>query len=46
MGIGNTSTSSAMLMCYRCTAEVAVGKGQVNGGRFYQEKRIIEQAIR
>lgn len=48
MGIGNTSTSSAMLMCYTgCTAEVAVGKGAgLTEEDFTKKKRIIEQAIR
>ncbi|MGI6686148.1 MAG: nicotinate-nucleotide--dimethylbenzimidazole phosphoribosyltransferase [Bacillota bacterium] len=48
MGIGNTSTSSAMLMCFTgCSAEVAVGKGAgLTEEDFNKKKRIIAQALK
>jgi len=48
MGIGNTSTSSAVLMCFSgCSAEVAVGKGAgLTEDDFTKKKRVIETALK
>lgn len=47
MGIGNTSTSSAILMSFSgCSAEVAVGKGAgLTEEDFNKKKRAIQQAL-
>lgn len=47
MGIGNTSTSSAVLMSLSgCSAEVAVGKGAgLTEEDFTKKKRVIETAL-
>jgi len=47
MGIGNTSTSSAILMVFSgCTADVAVGKGAgLTEADFMKKKQVIETAI-
>lgn len=48
MGIGNTSTSSAVLMCFSgCSVEVAVGKGAgLTEEDFAKKKRVIETALK
>jgi nicotinate-nucleotide--dimethylbenzimidazole phosphoribosyltransferase len=48
MGIGNTSTSSAVLMAFTgCGADTAVGKGAgLTDADFANKKRVIEKALR
>ncbi|MEL7567432.1 MAG: nicotinate-nucleotide--dimethylbenzimidazole phosphoribosyltransferase [Dehalobacterium sp.] len=48
MGIGNTSTSSAVLMCFSgCSVEVAVGKGAgLTEEDFAKKKKVIETALK
>lgn len=47
MGIGNTSTSSAILMAFSgCSSEVAVGKGAgLTEEGYYNKKIVIEKAL-
>lgn len=47
MGIGNTSTSSAILMCFTdCDVETAVGKGAgLTDDAYENKKRVIQRAI-